>query len=269
MSRRAGGVDWDARFRAMALEGDEVEVGDRWERRAARFDRWTRSHGDPAASAIAAQLRPDDVVLDVGAGTGRHVAAFAPRCREVVAVEPSAAMRARLAARCAEVAVTNVRVVEAAFPCPTPAVDVAFSAHVLYGVTDAAAFLTAMTKTARRLCVLVLGVVAPADALRPLAARVLGRARPPRPAALEALALLHQLGFAASLEVVPDTARELSFTDGEEDLAELAGRLGLATDEPARSQVGAALREVGRPVDGRFVLGETGPHARITWPGQR
>lgn len=268
MSRRgAGGVDWADRFRAMVEGTTSTGHGtDRWEHRAARFDRWTRTHEDPAADAVRASLSPDDVVLDIGAGTGRHVAAFAPCCREVWAVEPSPSMRERLRGRCAEAGADNVRVVEAAFPCPTPVVDVAFSAHVLYGVAEAAGFLEAMTTRTRRRCVLVLGIVAPADGLAGLAEAVHGRARPPRPGALEALALLHQLGFAASFDVVPGTVRELSFTDDDTD--ELCARLGLAIDADGRRRVHAALQTAGRRIDDRWVLGQTGPHARLSWAGR-
>jgi len=47
-----------------------------------------------ADSAIGAYVRPDDVMVDVGGGTGRLELPLALRCREVVIVDPSQGMRA-------------------------------------------------------------------------------------------------------------------------------------------------------------------------------
>jgi SAM-dependent methyltransferase len=139
-----------------ATRGPDGPVpGDRWARRAGRFDRRSREAGaaDPLDGAMAAHLRPEDVVIDVGAGAGRHVVALARALRRVVAVEPSAAMRAHLERRVAEEGLDNVEIAPDRWPSARAiAADVVLSVHVLYGVEDAPAFLLAMDAAARRFC---------------------------------------------------------------------------------------------------------------------
>lgn len=82
----------------------------------ARYDR--KSATDPAADVevlLAAGVGPSSVVVDLGAGTGTFVAAIAPRCGEVVAVDVSAPMLAATQARCEQLGFRNVRCVEAGF----------------------------------------------------------------------------------------------------------------------------------------------------------
>jgi SAM-dependent methyltransferase len=286
---RAGGIDWLARFAEM-IAASEATAGvrpprteDRWRDRAARFDRMSRKElgGAPSGPAsspsgtsesvegLARLVEPSDVVIDVGAGTGRHALPLAARCARVIAVEPSAAMRARLLARVAERACTNVEIREGAWPEPEPPVgDVIFSAHVVYGIAEIGAFLGAMTAHARRTCALLLKLRAPADALGDVYEALHGVRRARRPAALEALAVLHQLGHPAELAVVAGTSRPMVFTDAEEDLREVALRIGVSPDEAGRARVRAALDRAAPRTPEGWTVGEAGPSACITWPGR-
>jgi tRNA/tmRNA/rRNA uracil-C5-methylase (TrmA/RlmC/RlmD family) len=54
---------------------------------------------------------PQDGVVDVGAGAGRFVIPLARRVRQIVAVEPSEAMRTALARDVQPAGLTNVQVV--------------------------------------------------------------------------------------------------------------------------------------------------------------
>ena len=67
---------------------------DFWQALAGRFRASADVRPDPAVDALAALIGPDDRVIDVGAGGGRHAIPLARRCRDVVAVKPSPAMRA-------------------------------------------------------------------------------------------------------------------------------------------------------------------------------
>lgn len=275
MSVGAGGVDWLVRWREMHEAAEAASVlgqrggdADRWRDRAHRFDRMSRDRIDPALGLLEASVLGTDVVLDVGAGTGRHAVPLARRCAQILAIEPSSAMRARLELRIAEERLANVTVVAQPWPCSVPVGDVAYSSHVLYGVADVAPFLEEMSRAARRTCVLILGLRAPSDSLAPLAEAVHGKKRPPRPAALEALAVLHQLGHPASLRIVPGSERTLAFAATADDLDELCHRVGVPADEQGRTIVCAALdRMHPRSLDGGWSLGASGSSALLEWPG--
>jgi SAM-dependent methyltransferase len=248
-----------------------VRHEDRWQQRAERFDRVSRQRerADPTLQALLAHVDPGDVVVDVGAGTGRHAVPLAGHCVWVGAVEPSPAMRTRLEARIQDEQVTNIAVIPAPWPAAGPlACDVVFSSHVLYGIENVVPFLEAMTRSARRECLLLLGLHAPADAMSKLWRIVHGHEYPVRPAAPEALDVLHQLDYAASLHVLPATEHPVEFGDSAEDLIELCHRLGILADDTGR--VRAALGAFRSPdAEGRYLLGTTAPLALIVWPGAR
>lgn len=271
---RAGEHDWIGTWRAMAEASNAALVQpageDRWAGRAGYFDRFSRREGaaNPLIEALAPLLCPSDVVLDVGAGTGRHVIPLARRCRRVIAVEPSAAMRGHLERRIREEALTNVEILAEAWPPPAAraAADVALSSHVIYGIADVEPFLRAMDAASRRLSVLSLGVRAPADAFAWLWTGVHGAPRPRRPGALEALALLHQIGLHASFAILPGSEQPMRFTTSDEDLAELCHRVSIAPTPDNLRRIGALLAAHG-PADagGARVIGTAGPNALVSW----
>jgi SAM-dependent methyltransferase len=255
---------------ASAAAGHTRDV-DPWSTRAARFDRMGRQAGsaDATLEALSPLCRPADLVMDVGAGAGRHVVGLAKQVGRIIAVEPSAAMLGFLGARLTEEGLTNVEVAPEAWPLTqTRVADVVYSAHVLYGVDEAAPFLQAMTRSARRTCALVLGLSAPADQLDGLWLALHGSRRPPRPAALEALALLHQLGSRAALSIIPGSERPLRFTSSDEDVVELCRRMDIPPGPASLSRVRAALDELAPASDGAHTLGVSGPNALLTWPGE-
>lgn len=278
MSARAGTVDWLALWQDMQAavaaasgEGEHSAGEDRWRHRAARFDRVSRSRADSTVDLVGAALSPTDVVADLGAGAGRHAIPLARRCKTLLAVEPSAAMRGCLDARVAEEGMKNITVVDEAWPCSLPIVDVALSSHVLYGITDVAEFLSEMTRVARRSCFLVLGLSAPVDGIAALWQALHGVAKSPRPAALEAFGVLRQLGHRASLRVLHDSERPFTFSPTDGDLSELCHRVGVEADEAGRRRVAAALDRLyprpPRAPESPWELGTIGPNALIEWPG--
>ena len=273
MSIRAGGVDWIERWQQMQAAAavpapDEAAGDDRWQHRAARFDRLGRKYADVGFDRLREGVLPTDVVADIGAGTGRHAVPLSNQCASVVAIEPSPAMRARLAARVAEER-ARVSIVTEAWPCAIPVVDVVYSCHVVYGVVDAVGFLEQMTRAARRTCKLLLALRAPAERIAPLWLAVHGVEKAPRPAALEALALLHQLGHAASLSVVIGSEKPLTFMPVDADLDHLCRRLHLTAGPQERARVCDALDELyPRPSpDEPWDLGTAGTCALLEWPG--
>jgi SAM-dependent methyltransferase len=117
-----------------------------YDRVAARYSDVRRP--DPRiAAAIDRALGDARSVVNVGAGTGN----YEPAGREVVAVEPSAEMRARRApgaARCVEG-------VAEALPLPDDSVDAALAVLTIHHWTDPAAGVAEMRRVARRRVVLL------------------------------------------------------------------------------------------------------------------
>lgn len=274
---RAGGVDWEVRCREMAAARHTWAAGpsgDHWAKRAGRYAKYGPGTGrDGFVDHLLARLRPDDVVCDVGAGTGRHVLHVARAVRAVIAIEPSPAMRTELTAMIAREGLTNVRVVEAPFPdaAHEARADVVYSSHVLYGAADPGAFIDAMTRAARREALLCLGPRLPSAALDGLYARVHGSARAQGPGALEALMLLWQRGIFADMTVIPGSSRPMTFAPGDDDdIRELCYRLHVDDDGDGMQRVRDAVRALGAPCDGepdRVAFPTLGPNVLIAWPG--
>jgi hypothetical protein len=275
---RAGAIDWVARWSAMqsevsreARDGDASDQGpgDAWAHRAASFDRMSRAWAESNAlpTALAPHLKETDVVIDIGAGTGRHTVLFARHCRRVIAIEPSAAMRVELERRVQEEQLGNVEVLGARWPMAGgPRGDLVFSSHVLYGIDDVAAFLAAMEAASFRSCALLLGLKAPSSALDPLRRHLDGTEPAPRPAALEALNVLHQLGMQAELALVQGSRRTFEVGPSDEDAAALCPRLRIrpTAENVARVREGLAAIAPCNP-SGNHVLGTTGPNALLSW----
>src|SRR3990170_7906007 len=111
-------------------------TADYWARRAegyAKFVREAASGEDPFLACVLRHLRPGDTVLDVGAGTGRHSVPLAGHASRVIALDPSQAMLRFLREDIASQGLSNVEVVEGAWPEAAdrvPQADVVISAHV-------------------------------------------------------------------------------------------------------------------------------------------
>lgn len=275
---RAGGEDWLERWRSMydaeRAQGEAAtdpafeRRADAWAGRAARYAAASRRGPMPDSFMrwLEPQLRADDTVADVGAGSGRYLPYLARRVAEVVAVEPSAAMRAELEALVAAEGLRNVRVIAESWPLEQGLeADVAISAHVVYGVREVGPFLEGLNRAARRLSALYLGLRHPTWALAPFWERIHGQPRLPLPAALEALAACHQLGLPAQLALVPAPAA-FRFLDRGDALEDLYLRLQL-TPGPARdAALQAAMDELLVPTEDGMLMPRTQQrHAAVVW----
>jgi len=172
---------------------------DFWQALAGRFRPSADVRPDPAVDALAALISPDDRVIDVGAGGGRHAIPLARRCREVVAVEPSPAMRAVLTEELSRQHVPNVQIVAATWQDaavePAPLV---FAAHVTYGVRPIEPFLRKLDTVATRHAALVVMRDPPQSPIAPFWRADHNENRLRLPCRDELLAALAELG------IVPD-----------------------------------------------------------------
>jgi SAM-dependent methyltransferase len=275
---RAGGQEWLELWRSMydaeRAQGEAAtdpafgRHADAWAGRAARYAAASRRNPMPDSFMrwLEPQLRADDVVADVGAGSGRYLPSLARRAAEVIAVEPSAAMRGELEAVVAAEGLGNVRVIAESWPLEGGLeADVVISAHVVYGVREIGPFLEGLNRAARRLSALYLGLRHPTWALAPFWERMHGQPRLPLPAALEALAACHQLGLPAQLALVPAPAafRFLSRADALEDLYL---RLQLTPSATRDAALQAAMDELLVPTEDGMLMPRTQQrHAAVVW----
>ena len=230
---------------------------DPWAGRAGRFAAYSQTlpDDDPLWVRLRAAVRPGDMVLDVGAGAGRYALPLAALAREVVAVEPSPAMRGHLDARLAAAGVDNVRVVGAAWPEATvPPAEVTVCAHVVYGVRRIAPFLRALDDHTRRLCLVAIRVDQH-PGLPELAQALFGEDRVRQPALLDLYGALLELGIAADVQIIP-TSGGFRFADCAEATAHFRDRLRV----PPGSSTEARLREL---VAARLIQESDG---RWRWP---
>lgn len=142
-------VDWAAYWRAL-VEAREAQTGrshtdDWWAARASQFARQVRAQtGDPVLSFLEPWLRPSATLLDVGAGTGRHVNPLARRLEWVTAVEPSVAMREHIEPA------DNVTVIGSSWEDADPApADLVICVHVLYPIAEPVPFIEKLERFAR------------------------------------------------------------------------------------------------------------------------
>ncbi len=221
---------------------------DYWARRAEGFRKFVQeaaSGEDPFLACVLSHLRGEDTVLDVGAGTGRHSIPLARHASHVIALDPSPAMLRFVRDDVASLGLTNVEVVEGAWPEAAERVsqaDVLVCAHVLYPIEEVVPFLRALDGHARRLCFLNLMVWQPWFDQLELWEAVHGEPRLPQPTYIDAVNVLHQLGCYANVEVawVEMTRAFDSLDDAMERFAESvavgddAGRQGRLRDALAR-----------------------------------
>jgi CTP:molybdopterin cytidylyltransferase MocA/SAM-dependent methyltransferase len=147
-----------------------------------------RRSGDAILDAVLGHARGTDTWLDVGAGAGRYAFPLALAVREVIALDPSAAMVAALRDGVVEHGIHTVRIVEGRWPAAVsvlgglPCVDVAFIANVGHDTEAIGPFVDALDAAARRACIAVMQEQPPASIAAPFFEAVHGEARAPLPA---------------------------------------------------------------------------------------
>ena len=141
---------------------EEPDAGDHYAPIAAAFRADPRRTDDSTLAALQEIAEPDDVWVDVGAGAGRFALGLALCVREVIAIEPSAGMRAEFEEIRAQHGIENARVFDQRWPtADPPRGDVAMISHVGYDIEPIGELLDTMERSADRECVAVMFEQAP------------------------------------------------------------------------------------------------------------
>jgi len=110
---------------------------------------------DSELTAVASYLRPEDVLVDVGGGSGRVGLPMALRCREVIHVDPSDP-QFFVEASAARAGISNVASVQAEWmQAEGVEGDVCLAANVLDLVRDVVPFIENLEAAARRRVIIV------------------------------------------------------------------------------------------------------------------
>ncbi len=226
-----------------------------------------RREGDSTLDALRALIRPDDTVLDIGAGGGRYALPLALHAREVIAVEPSEGMRNVLHEGMSEHGIENIRVVDATWPAPAYAslrADVALIAQVGYDIEPFGPFLDAMEQAADRLCIAAMLSRPPPSRANPFWEAIHGEPREPLPSLPEFLAL--QLARERLCEVTFAEYGGIAYDTEDDIMRFLRQQLWIAEGGPQDEQLRAMLPEHVRTVDGRVEFAwDAGVIGVVSW----
>ncbi len=237
---------WDELLTARAQQMDAAyaQLGrtsaDFWDRRAKGFYRTTKPTVayDPFLLKLQQVVTPQTSVLDVGAGTGRLAFALAPQAKEVIAVEPNAAMLEYLRRDVQEQGLTNVSSLQMTWqdaPGDLSA-DIVICSHVLYPIRDIVPFLAKLQAATRVACYIYMRAT-PIDALTSHIWRHFhGDDRCLPPGYIHALDVLYEMGMFANVEIV-ETPQSLRYPSLDVAVDELVEQLILPDNEQTRSEL--------------------------------
>ena len=177
---------------------------------------------------------------------------LATLAREVIAVEPSPAMRRHLAERLTAENARNITVVGAAWPADDVApADVTICSHVVYGVREIAPFLRALDGHTRRLCLISIRVDQH-PGITELSRALFGEERVRQPALLDLYGALLELGIAADVHIIPASGG-FRFANPDEAIAHFRDRLRIPPDSPTEAHLRTLLAaDLIQEPDGRW-----------------
>ena len=158
-------IDFNAAWHSWTAQdpshrGDAVVDLAYWQRHAAGYDEESRTpgHYEGTLAAIQALVRPDDTLLDVGAGAGRFAVPLAHHVRQVTALDHARPMLDLLQHKAKAQHLTNIAVQEAPWETATVAPhDVALAAWSLYRLPDLLAGIQKLIAATRRTLIIVAG----------------------------------------------------------------------------------------------------------------
>ncbi len=230
------------------LRSHQEESPDRWAGAMARRFRADPQRAlDPNLAAIAAHVRPDDVLIDVGGGAGRLSLPLALRCREVINVDPSPGMSHEFTECAAEAGISNARLVPSDWlNAPNMSGDVVLAANVTYFVREIVPFIEKLQGAARRLVIIAIGSPPPPMQNTALFQLLRGEALEMVPGQPELLPVLWEMGIIPDVRLLPEAFTGLGGPSPSHEAAvEFALQaVGAAADARSRETIGAHFNEL-------------------------
>jgi ubiquinone/menaquinone biosynthesis C-methylase UbiE len=197
---------WRERVKA-CREARRRDDGAMWKRLAGWYDTWVKNNDyvDVVMSRLPVSLTGATRVLEIGPGSGGFTLPMAAAAGEVVALEPSSAMREALSRNLAEAGLDNVRLVPTRVETGLTGVpgtfDLALASHSLYNVVPIDEVLRELVRLARQVVVLM-GVGDQPDWYRTLHQDFRGAERLPSPHLAHFYPVLLEVGLLADVEIV-------------------------------------------------------------------
>jgi len=265
-------ADWAARVHAdreqMERSREIADPADFYAPVADRFRLDPRRRDDPTLDILLSRAHTEETWLDIGAGAGRYALPLALSVEDVIAVEPSPRMVELLREGMREHRVSNVRVIQSAWPLPDPPLaEVSLMAHIGYDIAEIGPFLDEMERVTGRLCLAVLGQSAMTTVASLFWQPVHGEARVRLPALPEFLVLLLARGRLPEVKLVE--RRPPTFQSVEEGLAMARRQLWVAEGSQKDGRLRELVREHLRELDGGYTFDRDGARIGIvSWsPG--
>ncbi len=270
-------TDWNALWRELVelkarshrRKSGSNSGEDAWADRAKGFKesvkrRWKRP--DSSREFLLSKIDSNSTVLDIGAGTGAWTLMMAPHAKHVTAVEPSASMIEVMRENLLAENVSNVSVVQGAWPDVTVEPhDISLCSHAVYTCTDLAAFIRRMAACTRRMCILLLRATLP-DGIRAEAARHIWGQPMDSPNFTIAYNVLLQLGIYANVQMENTGLwKPRTSSSPEEALADMHRFLSLDESGEHDAYLMDLLRRRLTWKDGRYVWPQDVRSALVYW----
>ncbi len=230
--------------RAQQMDAAYAQLGrtsaDFWDRRAKGFHRTTKATVvyDPFLRKLQQVVTPQTSVLDVGAGTGRLAITLAPQAKEVLVVEPNAAMLDYLRRDAGEQGLLNISYLQTTWQdAPdTLSSDIVICSHVLYPIKDIVPFLTKLKAATRDACYIYMRGTSIDAQTSHIWQHFHGDERCMPPSYIHALDVLYEMGIYANVEIV-ETPQSLRYPSLDVAVDELLEQLILPENEQTRTKL--------------------------------